>query len=131
MNIFSVLTMIGGLAMFLYGMDAMGDGLAKLSGEADFETNYGGASWYCGYGSDPVLIRDHGHGSRICKFRYYAAFTGGGHHHGCKRRNDGHLVDSVTVRHTGIEPVYTAFETNVVLTGACSNRYCTDHDGEG
>ena len=32
MNIFSVLTMIGGLAMFLYGMDAMGDGLAKLSG---------------------------------------------------------------------------------------------------
>ena len=24
--------MIGGLAMFLYGMDAMGDGLAKLSG---------------------------------------------------------------------------------------------------
>ena len=32
MNIFSVLTMIGGLVMFLYGMDAMGDGLAKLSG---------------------------------------------------------------------------------------------------
>lgn len=32
MNIFSVLTLIGGLAMFLYGMDAMGDGLAKLSG---------------------------------------------------------------------------------------------------
>ena len=29
MNIFSVLTMIGGLAMFLYGMDAMGDGLAN------------------------------------------------------------------------------------------------------
>ena len=32
MNIFGVLTMIGGLAMFLYGMNAMGDGLAKLSG---------------------------------------------------------------------------------------------------
>ena len=32
MDIFAVLTMIGGLAMFLYGMDAMGDGLAKLSG---------------------------------------------------------------------------------------------------
>ncbi len=32
MDIFSVFTMIGGLAMFLYGMDAMGDGLSKLSG---------------------------------------------------------------------------------------------------
>lgn len=32
MDIFGILTMIGGLALFLYGMDAMGDGLAKLSG---------------------------------------------------------------------------------------------------
>ena len=32
MDIFAFLTMIGGLAMFLYGMNAMGDGLAKLSG---------------------------------------------------------------------------------------------------
>ena len=32
MDLFGVLTMIGGLAMFLYGMNAMGDGLAKLAG---------------------------------------------------------------------------------------------------
>lgn len=32
MDIFSVLTMIGGLAMFLYGMHVMGEGLEKLSG---------------------------------------------------------------------------------------------------
>ena len=32
MDIFSVFTMMGGLAMFLYGMEAMGDGLSKLSG---------------------------------------------------------------------------------------------------
>ena len=32
MDIFSVFTFIGGLAMFLYGMTAMGDGLSKLSG---------------------------------------------------------------------------------------------------
>ena len=32
MDIFSVLTLIGGLALFLYGMDIMGDGLKKLSG---------------------------------------------------------------------------------------------------
>ncbi|MGN1188415.1 MAG: Na/Pi cotransporter family protein, partial [Lachnospiraceae bacterium] len=32
MDIFSVLNMLGGLALFLYGMNAMGDGLAKISG---------------------------------------------------------------------------------------------------
>ncbi len=32
MNVFSVLTMVGGLALFLYGMHIMGDGLAKTSG---------------------------------------------------------------------------------------------------
>ena len=32
MDLFGVLTMIGGLAMFLYGMNEMGDGLAKLAG---------------------------------------------------------------------------------------------------
>lgn len=32
MDFFSVLTMIGGLALFLYGMDTMGSGLSKLSG---------------------------------------------------------------------------------------------------
>ncbi len=32
MDFFNLLTMVGGLAMFLYGMNAMGDGLSKLSG---------------------------------------------------------------------------------------------------
>ena len=32
MDIFAVLSMVGGLALFLYGMNLMGDGLAKLSG---------------------------------------------------------------------------------------------------
>ncbi|OUO80582.1 Na/Pi cotransporter [Blautia sp. An249] len=32
MDLFSVLTLIGGLALFLYGMQVMGDGLAKVSG---------------------------------------------------------------------------------------------------
>jgi phosphate:Na+ symporter len=32
MNIFNILTMIGGLALFLYGMSVMGDGLMRFSG---------------------------------------------------------------------------------------------------
>ena len=31
-DIFNVLTMIGGLALFLYGMETMGGGLAKMAG---------------------------------------------------------------------------------------------------
>ena len=34
MNIFSVIKLLGGLAMFLYGMEVMGDGLKNLSGSA-------------------------------------------------------------------------------------------------
>ena len=32
MDFFDVLTMVGGLALFLYGMNLLGDGLAKASG---------------------------------------------------------------------------------------------------
>ena len=32
MDIFGILTLIGGLALFLYGMSVMGGGLEKLSG---------------------------------------------------------------------------------------------------
>ena len=32
MDIFAILGLIGGLAMFLYGMDLMGDSLKKLAG---------------------------------------------------------------------------------------------------
>lgn len=32
MDFFSILSLVGGLALFLYGMDVMGDGLKKLSG---------------------------------------------------------------------------------------------------
>ena len=32
MDFFGLLTMLGGLALFLYGMNTMGDGLAKMAG---------------------------------------------------------------------------------------------------
>ena len=32
MDIFTILSLIGGLVMFLYGMDLMGDSLKKLAG---------------------------------------------------------------------------------------------------
>ena len=32
MDIFSILNMIGGLSLFLYGMSIMGNGLSKMAG---------------------------------------------------------------------------------------------------
>ncbi len=32
MDIFTILTLVGGLALFLFGMDLMGDSLKKLAG---------------------------------------------------------------------------------------------------
>ena len=76
MNFFSILTLLGGLAMFLYGMQVMGDGLAKVSGgklEQILE-NLTSSKWkavllgHVRDGSHPVLIRNDRYGSRICKF---------------------------------------------------------------
>ena len=39
MDFFSVLALLGGLAIFLYGMNLMGDGLAKVAGEIEEHTS--------------------------------------------------------------------------------------------
>lgn len=74
MDIFNVLTMIGGLALFLYGMHVMGDGLAKTSGgklevilekftSKDFICRIAGCRSDC---CNPVVICDNSHGRRFC-----------------------------------------------------------------
>ena len=50
MAIFGILTMVGGLALFLYGMNTMGDGLVMLSGgklEQVLERLTKKESWRC------------------------------------------------------------------------------------
>ena len=43
MDIFGILTMVGGLALFLYGMNTMGDG---LSGDSILVRNNCYGSWF-------------------------------------------------------------------------------------
>ena len=78
MSFFDLLKMVGGLALFLYGMNLLGDGLSRASGgrlERILEklTN------------NPL--------SRICQFRHYEPETGSGHHHGRQYRYHGDLLD--------------------------------------
>ena len=86
MDIFSVLTMVGGLALFLYGMQVMGDGLAKVSGgklerilekcnkvlleyKRECQDEYRvmeNIAWCRCDGCDSVVIGDDRYGCRIC-----------------------------------------------------------------
>ena len=103
MDIFSVLSMIGGLAMFLYGMETMGDGLAKTAGgklehilEKLTSTPIKGVLLGAAV---TAVIRNDGHGRRIRKLRHYETVTGSWYHHGCQYRYDGHILDRQSFRH--------------------------------
>ena len=93
MDLFSILTLIGGLALFLYGMNAMGDGLAKVSGgklEKILEN----------LTSNPVIFSYDCYGSRFCKFRDHEIITGSRSDHGCQYRYYDHLLDLKPDRNT-------------------------------
>ena len=74
MNIFGILSMIGGLALFLYGMDAMGAGLSKCN-----DSN----------------------GSRFCKFRNHETEPGCRYHYGSKYRYDNYILALKSYRDSG------------------------------
>ena len=106
MDIFSVLTMVGGLALFLYGMQVMGDGLAKVSGgklERILEnlTSNPIKAVLLGDGCDSVVIGDDRYGCRICQFGYYEAEPGSGNYHGCQYRYNRNFLDPQFIRVAG------------------------------
>ena len=118
MDLFSILTLIGGLALFLYGMNAMGDGLAKVSGgklEKILEnlTSNPIKAVLLGAGvtavnpgrrrhhsTDPVIFSYDCYGSRFCKFRDHEIITGSRSDHGCQYRYYDHLLDLKPDRNT-------------------------------
>ena len=79
MDIFGVLSLIGGLAIFLYGMDLLGEGLTGASGgklEKILEkltSNPLKASWCWRNSSNTVILSHNSYGCRLCEFWYYEA----------------------------------------------------------
>ena len=105
MDLFSILTLIGGLALFLYGMNAMGDGLAKVSGgklEKILEnlTSNPIKAVLLGAGVTAVIFSYDCYGSRFCKFRDHEIITGSRSDHGCQYRYYDHLLDLKPDRNT-------------------------------
>ena len=100
MTIFNVLTLIGGLAMFLYGMNVMGNGLEKLAGgklEKIFErlTSNPIKAMLLGLS---VTAGNHSYGSRLRKLGNHASVSGCWLYYGRKYRYYRNSVDIVFVR---------------------------------
>ena len=126
-----MLAMLGGLALFLYGMDMMGKGaraagghqLRSDSGEADGEPGKGVSAGSGDDGGDSVVVGDDGDGRRLRQFGADEAASGVRCHHGGERRHDGDGVDPEPVGHRGDSLLLrlltpSAFSPVLALAGA-------------
>ena len=95
--------------MFLYGMQVMGDGLAKVSGgklEQILE-NLTSSKWkavllgMCVTAVIQIIFCDYSYGCRFCKLWHHETYTGSWYHYGCQYRYDDHIMDPKSL--TGIE----------------------------
>lgn len=78
MDIFSILNLIGGLSLFLFGMSLMGQALERRAGNrlkvllGKLTTN---RIWFCDgtwcYCCDTEFISNHSHGRWFCQFWTY------------------------------------------------------------
>ena len=102
MDFFSILTLVGGLAMFLYGMQVMGDGLEKLSGgklEKILENLSSNRVKAVLVGAAVTAIiqsssATHSYGSRLRKLGNHASVPGCGLYYGRKYRYYCYRMDS-------------------------------------
>ena len=107
MDIFAILSLIGGLALFLYGMNVMGDGLTRFpvvswkknSGKTDIKSDQGGITWCRCHRRYPVIIGYNRYGSRFCKLRNYETVPGSRNYHGCQCRYHNYIMDLKSFRY--------------------------------
>ena len=78
MDVFDMLELVFGLALFLFGMSLMGDALKRS------------ANCY-----NSVVVGDNSHGCRLCKLRNDDAYSGGRRYNGRKSRYSGNSVDHI------------------------------------
>ncbi len=131
MNIFGILTMIGGLAMFLYGMSVMGGGLEKMSGgklERILEslTSNPFKAVLLGAGVTAVIQ------SSSATTVMVVGFVNSGimklsqairDHHGCKHWNDSYLMAFEPNRDREFQFPDQHVKTVLFFTGSRTDRY--------
>ena len=107
MDIFSVFTLGGGLAFFLYALHALSTGLEKMAGGKLEQmlrkmTNNPFKSLLLGAGitsSDSILLRNDGYAGGPCQLRHYGSQSDRRSHYGLQCRNDADSLDSEPGRH--------------------------------
>ena len=105
MDFFSVLALLGGLAIFLYGMNLMGDGLAKVAGgklERILETLTSNPirAVLLGMGVTAVIQSSSATTVMVIGFGNHEAVPGCGDHNGCQYRYYSNLMDLESYRYS-------------------------------
>lgn len=103
-GIMIVLTLLSGVALFLYGMSLMGDGLKRVAGNQLELVLYKltntpikrCTSWNDSYSDYSVIFRNDRHGCRIRKFGNDESRTGDWNYHGSKYRYECYRMDSLS-----------------------------------
>ena len=126
MDIFNVLNLIGGLCLFLFGMNLMGQALERRAGGklrsllgkmtgrklAGFATGLGITAVIQSSSATTVMVVG------FCQFRAADAAAGDQRHHGRQRRHDGHSMAAQPRRNPERRRVGAAAEAVVVHASA-------------
>ena len=102
MDFFSVLALLGGLAIFLYGMNLMGDGLAKVAGgklERILETLTSNPIRAVLLGMGVTAVIQSSSATSVMVVGNHEAVPGCGNHHGCQYRYYRNLMDLKSYRY--------------------------------
>ena len=120
MNIFGILTMIGGLAMFLYGMSVMGGGLEKMSGgklERILESLTSNPFKAVLLGAGVTAVIQSSSATTVM------VVGGDRDHHGCKHWNDSYLMAFEPNRDREFQFPDQHVKTVLFFTGSRTDRY--------
>ena len=107
MGITMVLSLLSGVALFLYGMALMGDSLKKVAGNKLELILYKLtnspikriAAGYSRNSDHSVVISYNCYGRRIRKLRYDESCSGNRNHYGCQYWNKYHRLDFMSFLH--------------------------------
>ena len=135
MSVFDILTMVGGLALFLYGMEVMGNGLSKASGgrmerilEKMTDNIFkavllgAGVTAVIQSSSATTVIGNDGYGRWLCEFRYYEAVSGSWCYYGCQYRYNRDIMAFESDRYSGGQFYSDIDEAVLFFTDSGRNR---------
>ena len=132
MAIFSmVLSLLSGVALFLFGMSLMGDGLKLVAGNKleaflyrnDKHSAEGRCTGNRCNECNSVLFSNDRYGYWFRKLRYDETETGNRYHHGSKHRNQYYRLDTLPFLYSGIRRYCQHFIHGNYFSSSCGNRY--------